>query len=106
MADYTPIFLTQDGPDVLLSVLIRPNARRNAIVGIHDRCLRIDIHAAPERGEANDALIRFLADLLSMPRSEIDVRRGHTSRRKLLVLHNCHACAIVATIAPHVGANE
>ena len=98
MADSKPLLLTQDGSTVLLSVIVHPNARRDAISGIHDRCLRIDIKANPERGEANAAVIRFLADVLSKPRSEIDIRHGRASRRKLLVLYNCRVCDIVAVL--------
>ena len=106
MVDSAPLSLTQDGLNVLLPVIVHPNARRDIVVGIHDHCLRIDIKGVPERGEANTAVIRFIAELVAIPRFRIDIRRGHTSRRKLLVLHNCRTCDIVAKIAPYIGACE
>jgi uncharacterized protein (TIGR00251 family) len=92
--------LKQDGPNVLLPVIIHPHARRDAVIDIHDNSLRIDIKDAPEKGAANAAVIRFLASVFSKSRSEIDIRHGHTSRRKLLVLYNCVVCDIMQILTP------
>lgn len=94
------LLLRQDGPNVLLPVIVHPNARREAVIDIHDHSLRIDIKGAPEKGAANEAVIRFLASIFSKSRSEIDIRHGHTSRRKLLVLYNCVACDILRILTP------
>ena len=97
--------VSQDGQNVLLPIIVRPNAPRSAIIGIHDGCLRLSIKGAPEHGKANTAVIRFFASLLSKSCSEIDIRHGRASKRKRLVLHNCRACDIVAILSPYVGAS-
>lgn len=40
--------------------------------------------AAPERGRANEALVRLLADSLEVPRARVSVVGGQTARRKIV----------------------
>ena len=40
--------------------------------------------SAPERGRANDAALRLLAETLSLPRRNLSVVTGHTAREKLV----------------------
>ena len=42
------------------------------------------IAAAPEKGKANVALIRFLADALDVPRQALTIVVGHSGRDKVL----------------------
>ena len=44
--------------------------------------MRVD--AAPERGRANDAVIRLLAETLVVPPRGISVLAGHTNRSKIV----------------------
>lgn len=90
--------LWQDGSDVVIRVRVRPGAKRDAIVKEHDQALRVDIKASPERGNANDALIRFFARLFSIPVAAVEIRHGHVSRNKRIVLHNCVCANIVPII--------
>ncbi len=41
--------------------------------------------APPEKGKANKALIKLLADLVGVPRNRITVQQGHASPHKLLL---------------------
>lgn len=67
---------------VLLRVKVTPKARCNAIVGWEGDRLKIRLAANPEKGEANEKLIKFLADVLDIHPSAITILRGHTSRLK------------------------
>ncbi len=49
-----------------------------------DDTLKIRLKAIPEKGRANEELIRFLSKSLSIQRSEISIISGHTDTRKLL----------------------
>lgn len=44
------------------------------------------VRAVPEKGAANDALIKLLAKALSIGKSDISVQSGHTARTKVLHL--------------------
>ncbi len=69
---------------VLLLVKIVPGASRTRIMGPWQGRLRIAVAAPPEKGRANEALIRFLADALNIARRDIDVVAGHTQPLKTI----------------------
>jgi len=45
----------------------------------------VRVTAPPEGGKANDAVVKVLAKSLGLPKSAIEVTRGHSSRHKLLM---------------------
>ncbi len=67
-----------------LSVRIQPRASRNGIVLMEGGGLKIRLTAPPVDGAANEALVRFLADTFSLPKSQIEIVTGHTSRDKTI----------------------
>lgn len=69
---------------IRITVSIAPNAKKNEITGILDDALKIRLQAQPIEGKANDALIRYLADVLGVPKSAISIMHGHTGRRKII----------------------
>lgn len=78
-------FKIQD-QQVSLCILVRPNAKKTALLDITEQGLSISLHAKPQEGEANKALIVFLAKLFKQPKSQIILQRGKTSRYKQVVL--------------------
>lgn len=68
--------------DLWVAVHVVPGASRSRVLGPHGDRLRVAVAAPPERGRANDELIALLAGLLGMPRRQLTVARGATSRRK------------------------
>ena len=95
--------VSQDGPNVLLRVLVHAGAKRNRIIGIHDRALKMDIKAAPERGSANEALVQLCAHLFSKPCADIVIRHGHTSRNKLVLIRSCSTADLMEIIHHYLG---
>jgi uncharacterized protein (TIGR00251 family) len=68
-----------------LAVRVTPRARKNEIVEIlSDQTIKIRLTAPPIEGKANEALIEFLADVLDVPRSKIDIVAGAGGRDKLV----------------------
>jgi uncharacterized protein len=53
-------------------------------VGRHGDGWRARVAAPPERGRANEALIKLLAGSLGVPRSRVTVVGGQTARRKIV----------------------
>jgi uncharacterized protein (TIGR00251 family) len=76
--------MTQPPPSCLLPVAVVPNAPRSEIVGWLGDALKVKVHAPPLEGRANEALCKFLAGKLDLPRRAVTVARGETSRRKLI----------------------
>jgi len=76
------VHLEQDLPGVLLPVHAQPGARSNGVNGAHDSRLKVAVTQPPEKGKANEALIKLLAKLLDLKRSQIELVEGLTSSRK------------------------
>jgi uncharacterized protein YggU (UPF0235/DUF167 family) len=67
-----------------IRVKITPGAERTELIGRHGDAWRIRVASAPERGRANDAALRLLAETLSLPRRNLSVVAGHTAREKVV----------------------
>jgi len=63
-------------------VKVIPKASSNEIVGWENDCLKIRLKAVPDKGKANQELIRFLADICNVRQSDITILSGLTSRLK------------------------
>ena len=63
---------------------VTPRAAKNKIKGERNGALAIALNAPPVEGKANEALIEFIAEILSIPKSRISIIRGETSRNKLV----------------------
>ena len=86
-----------------LAVRLSPRGSRNAIEGVGTGAdgrsfLKIRLTAPPVDGEANAALIAFLAKALCIRKADIVIRSGHASRIKLLLLAGDSA-ALAAKLA-------
>lgn len=67
-------------------------ASKNEIVGWENGFLKIKIKAVAEKGKANLALIAFLAEMLHLPKSQIQIIKGHKSNKKTLLLSGLKLC--------------
>jgi len=63
---------------------VQPNARRSEIAGFHGDALKVRIAAPAADNKANAELIEFLSKTLEVSKSAIAIRRGDTSRRKVV----------------------
>ncbi|MGA7521557.1 MAG: DUF167 domain-containing protein [Acidobacteriaceae bacterium] len=81
---------------------VAPRASRNAVLGaISDgsqAALKIALQAPAVEGRANAALIKFLGDLLHVPRSSIEIASGEHGRNKSIVVRRRKAEEIAALI--------
>ncbi len=68
----------------VITLYIQPGAKQSRVVGLHDGLPKIAIKARPIDGEANEALITFLAELGGVPKRSIEILSGQTSRTKRL----------------------
>jgi len=78
------IEIKETGQDSLFSVRVQPKASADSILGEHAGALKISVTAPPEKGKANAAVIALLSKEFRVPKSSIEIVRGHTSRRKTL----------------------
>ncbi len=70
----------------LLHLRVKPGARRNEILGVHDGALKLGVVTRPERGKANRGVLKLLAKILDLAPSEIELIAGNTSRDKTILV--------------------
>jgi len=71
---------------VRLRLHVQPRASRTEVAGRHGDALKIRLAAPPVDGAANEALSRFLAERLGVPRSAIRIAAGSAARAKLVTV--------------------
>jgi uncharacterized protein (TIGR00251 family) len=67
---------------VYVAVWLKPGAKRDALNGWHEDALRVEVKAPPVEGKANAALEAFLAAVLGVSKTAVQVAKGGKSRRK------------------------
>ena len=76
----------RSGDAVTLTLHVQPGAKRSEIAGLHGDALKIRLAAPPVEGRANDALLRFIADLFGVPLRQVELRQGGQSRHKVVAI--------------------
>lgn len=79
-----PVWLKMRDDGVVVSVKAVPRARRTHAVGLQDGAVRIQIAAAPHKGQSNAALCAYLADAAGVRPNAVRVGRGSSGARKLV----------------------
>jgi len=69
---------------MIVDVRVIPRAKTTEFAGTRDGAILIRVSAPPAGGAANDAVIDLLAERLRIPRRQIRIVSGATSRRKRL----------------------
>ena len=69
-----------------LRLRVAPGASRAGIVGRYRDGWKVRVSAPPEAGKANDAVLSLLADTLEIPRRDLEVASGRSSRDKVVML--------------------
>ena len=79
---------------IYLELRVQPGARRPRIVGVHGEALKIAVNAPPEDGKANQAVIELLTELLAVPRRQVQITRGLSSRSKTVLISGLTEAAL------------
>jgi len=69
---------------VTFAVRVQPRAPKSGVAGEVDGVLKIRLAAPPVEGQANEELIRLLAELFDAPRRRIAILSGQTSKNKVV----------------------
>lgn len=76
------------GKDVVLMVRATPNAKKSEVMGWEElpddggQALKVRLAAPPAEGKANKALCEYLAKLFAVPKRQVTLISGDTSRIK------------------------
>ena len=82
-----------------INCLAVPRASRNALSAWHDNRLKVALAAPPVDGEANKTLVKFMAEVLKLPKSAVTLSGGETSRRKSVAVSGMSAEQVSAILS-------
>ncbi len=85
---------------MLVDVWVAPRAARTRVVGEYEGRLKIQLAASPVEGEANAALVRFVAEVVGVARAQVQIVGGPASRRKTLRLSGVSEHKVLLALAP------
>ena len=100
--------LSETETGLRLAIRLQPGASANRIEGLETLAdgrtvLRARVTAPPEKGKANQALIKLLAKTLKLPKGDVTIVAGATDRRKTVAIAGDPA-ELKAKLRTHLGA--
>jgi uncharacterized protein (TIGR00251 family) len=87
-----------------LALRVTPRASKNEIVEVlSDGTVKIHLTAPPVEGKANEALLKFLAEILEVPASHLEIVAGAGGRDKLISVTDMDASVLHKKIIEHIS---
>ena len=85
---------------MILTVHVKPNSKETGVVGWRDgQTLILKLKSPATEGRADRELINFLAKYLKLPKSQVIIKRGHSSRAKHIELPDAVDLGLINTAA-------
>ncbi len=83
---------------IRLRLRIQPRAATSEVAGLHGDRLRIRLSAPPVDGAANEALVRFLSEVLGVAPRAVEITAGHGARQKTVHVSGVDPAAAAAAL--------
>ncbi|XP_033750741.1 UPF0235 protein C15orf40 homolog [Pecten maximus] len=84
--DNSGAVVTNPNSTVTIKILAKPGAKFNAITGVGEEGVGVQISAPPVDGEANIALVKYLSKVLGVRKSDVSLDKGSRSRQKMILV--------------------
>ena len=78
--------ILQTANGAVIRVHVQPKSRREQILGMHGDRIKLAVTEPPDKGKANEAVLRLTAAALNLAPSRVELLRGSTSRQKDLLV--------------------
>ena len=92
-----------EGESVSFWLRVKPRASRERLSLDASGELRLELHAPPTEGQANEACARFLARSLHLPQACVAILSGQKSRRKLVRITGHSAQEVISGLNAMAG---
>jgi uncharacterized protein (TIGR00251 family) len=70
---------------MLLEIKVKPGSSKDKLLQFEEpNFLEISLKAQPEKNKANESLCEFLGNIFKIPKREIKILKGTTSRNKIV----------------------
>lgn len=87
-----------------LAIRITPRASSNEIAEVlDDGTIRVRLAAPPTDNEANDALLVYLAEILGVPKTQLEIVAGSDGRDKLISVVDMDVEMVHQRIVAHLS---
>jgi uncharacterized protein len=81
-----------------LCVRVTPRSGKEGVAGFEGGVVRIRLNAPPVEGKANDALVRFLAKAVGVPKNRVTLVTGERGRSKVVRVAGVTREALMAAL--------
>ena len=71
-----------------ITLKVIPSSSKDRVEGWMGERLKVKVKAPPEKGKANQAVIRLLQKFLDLPKGSITLESGQTSSNKTIYISN------------------
>jgi uncharacterized protein (TIGR00251 family) len=85
---------------------VSPGANSAHVVGRHGEAWKVRVAAPAEGGRANEAVVRLLAETLSLPRDAVTLVSGHGARDKIVQLIGLDSNQIERRLSSAAGKDQ
>ena len=72
---------------MIIDVHVKPGSRSDELTLEATGTLKARITSAPQAGKANEHLVKLLASFFRIPQKNIEIIKGHKSRRKAVKIN-------------------
>jgi len=79
--------IRENAEGLSFQIRVQPRASKNRIVGQYGDALKICLTAPPVDNAANNACRAFIADLLSVAKSDVEILSGQSGRNKRIMIY-------------------
>jgi len=83
---------------VTIKVRVQPRAPRTEIIGEHAGAIKMRVAAPPVDGKANEECRRYLAKLLKVGATSVEIISGDSSRDKVIRVSNISALRVLEAL--------
>ncbi|KAK0660227.1 UPF0235 protein C15orf40-like protein [Lasiodiplodia hormozganensis] len=75
---------------ISLACHVKPgaSAKREGVNSVSDDGVELCVSAQAKEGEANKAVQKLIAEILKVPKSDVEIAKGMKSREKTVMVHN------------------
>lgn len=90
--------ITETDGGIRFEIRVQPRSSQNQIIGAVGDAIKVKLTAPPVEGQANQSLIAFLADVFSVPKRNVSIIKGDTSRNKIVEIQGIDKEQAIKTI--------
>ncbi len=83
---------------IRIRIKVSPGASRTKVIGLYGNALKVSLNAPPEKGKANQALIKLMEKVLGVPKQQISIITGQTSKQKVIEIKNIDISSCITNI--------